>query len=219
MIKTEGNCLMSCKFEEDGTFPNRDYAEQMLEEAGQLNPGLWISHSRYAALAAQNIAQACPQLNSEKAYVLGLLHDIGRRYGITKMRHSLDGYRYCCENGFPDVGKICITHSFMNHDIREAFGEWDCTEEEYRFVSDYLLHTEYDDYDKLIQLCDALALPSGFCLMEKRMVDVVLRYTPNEFLVPKWKATFAIKSYFEDCMKQSIYDVLPDVVENTFRSE
>lgn len=113
---------MSRKMEEDGTYPNRAYAEQILEEAGRRNPGPWISHSRYVALAARNIAQACPRLNSEKAYVLGLLHDIGRRYGRTDMRHSLDGYRYCCECGFPEVGKICMTHSFPNHDIREAFG-------------------------------------------------------------------------------------------------
>ena len=25
----------------------------------------------------------------------------------------------------------------------------------------------YDDYDRLVQLCDALAMPSGFCLLER----------------------------------------------------
>jgi len=38
-------------------------------------------------------------------------------------------------------------------------------------------------------------------------------------IVPKWKATFAIKSYFEGCMKKDIYVVLPGVVENTFSLE
>ena len=210
---------MNDKIKKESTFPNRNQAEQMLREAEQLNPGPWISHSNYVAQAAQNIAACCPLLNAEKAYLLGLLHDIGRRYGKTEMRHSLDGYRYCCENGFPAVGKICMTHSFPNHDIREAFGKWNCTKEEYQFVADYVQSTEYDDYDKLIQLCDALALPSGFCLMEKRMVDVVLRHGINEYIVPKWAATFAIKGYFESCIKKSIYDVLPGVVENTFGLE
>ena len=76
---------------------------------------------------------------------------------------------------------------------------------------------EYDDYDRLIQLCDALALPTGFCLMEKRMVDVVLRHGTNEYMLPKWKATFDIKTYFEQIIQQSVYMVLPGVVQNTFR--
>lgn len=197
-------------------FPDRSIAERMLEEAGKMNPGPWILHSKYVAQAALNIAACCSQLDTEKSYILGLLHDIGRRYGKTDMRHSLDGYTYCCENGFPAAGKICMTHSFPNHNIGEAFGKWSCTEEEYQFVKDYIEGAEYDDYDKLIQLCDALALPSGFCLIEKRMVDVALRHGVNEYTVAKWKTTFEIKTYFQDCMKKPVYDVLPGVVENTF---
>ena len=35
----------------------------------------------------------------------------------------------------------------------------------------FVKNAVYDDYDRLVQLCDALALPSGFCLLEKRFVD------------------------------------------------
>ena len=83
-------------------------------------------------------------------------------------------------------------------------------------MRDYLSETEYTDYDRLIQLCDALALPSGCCLMEKRMVDVALRYGVNEYTVPKWEAVLQIKAGFEDVLGRSIYELLPDVVENTF---
>jgi hypothetical protein len=68
----------------------------------------------------------------------------------------------------------------------------------------------------LIQLCDALALPSGFCLLEKRMLDVVMRYNFNEFTIEKWKATFDIQRYFEERIGKSIYSVLPNVKETTF---
>jgi hypothetical protein len=52
--------------------------------------------------------------------------------------------------------------------------------------------------------------------MEKRMVDVAVRHGIHEFIIPKWKATFQIKQYFENQMGRSIYAILPGVVENTF---
>lgn len=60
--------------------PTREQAEELLTEALPHNPGPWGAHSRTAAHCAEKIAAACG-LDPEKAYVLGLLHDIGRRYG------------------------------------------------------------------------------------------------------------------------------------------
>jgi hypothetical protein len=197
--------------------PNLKEAKEILKEAERLNPGPWVQHSIFVGEAARLIAADCKGLDSEAAYILGMLHDIGRRFGITNMRHALDGYNYCISKGYDFMAKICFTHSFATKDIREAFGKWDCSEEEYKFVENYLREVQYDDYDKLIQLCDALALPEGFVLMEKRMVDVALRHGVHEYIVPKWKATFEIKGYFEGQMGKSIYSVLPGVIENTFK--
>lgn len=114
------------------------------------------------------------------------------------------------------LARICLTHSFNCKDIRTCFGKLDCTEEEYNFVKNYIEDIEYDDYDKLIQLCDALALPSGFWLLEKRMIDVALRHGIHEHIIDKWKDTFKTKQYFEEKMGRSIYSLLPGIVENTF---
>jgi hypothetical protein len=84
------------------------------------------------------------------------------------------------------------------------------------FVAKYLSEIEYTEYDRLIQLCDALALPSGICMIEKRLVDVSLRYGTNEHTVPRWKAYFDIQQSFEKVFGCSIYRYLPGVVENTF---
>ena len=73
----------------------RTIAENALAEAEQLNPGPWADHSRYVALACQNIASRCPKLDKDLAYIYGLLHDIGRYAGVTSERHLIDGYRYC----------------------------------------------------------------------------------------------------------------------------
>ena len=66
-------------------------AEAALEAAHAANPGPWADHSRYVALACKQIASRCPHLSEEKAYLYGLLHDIGRHAGVTSERHLIDG--------------------------------------------------------------------------------------------------------------------------------
>ncbi len=198
------------------TFPERETAEQILGEAERKNPGPWADHSRNAARAAENIAGRCPGMDAEKAYALGLLHDIGRKDGPNGLRHILVGYQYCLVLGFSKSAQICLTHSFPLGKIGEAQGEWDCTEEEYDTVDRCLSKARYDEYDRLIQLCDALAPASGFCLMEKRLVDIALRHGVNALTQEKWKALFRIKTQFELRMGISVYGVLPGSVENTF---
>jgi len=196
--------------------PSLEESKIILEEGGKLNPGPWIDHSLHAGQAAQLIAREDRELDENTALVLGMLHDIGRRYGVTSMRHSIDGYKFATEKGYDLLARICITHSFTYKNIHSVFGKWDCSEEELNFIKKYLNSIEFSAYDKLIQLCDAIALPTGCCLMEKRMLDVALRHGVNEYTVEKWKATFDIKEYFEERIGKSIYSVLPNVVENTF---
>lgn len=197
-------------------YPDKDTAEKELEIAGSMNPGPWTDHSRYAALACRHIAERVPGMNPDKAWTIGLLHDIGRREGIMQERHMLEGYRFCAARGWTDVAKTCVTHSFPIHDIRSTLGKWDMPESDFRFVSDFLENATYDDYDRLIQLCDSLAVATGFCLLEKRLVDVCMRYGVNEHVVPRWKAIFGLKDYFERIIGCPVYDVLPGVRENTF---
>lgn len=198
------------------TYPSRETAEEELRKAGQINPGPWIEHSINTGIAAKLIAENCDLLNPEKAYTLGVLHDIGRRIGIVSQRHIISGYTYCMERGWSDVAKICMTHSFMVQNIASEVGEIDISESEYAFIKKYLESVTYDDYDRLLQLCDGLAMADGFCLLEKRLIDVHRRYGTNEYTVSRWNAVFDIKEYFETRMGCSIYDILPNVKETTF---
>ncbi len=197
--------------------PDRETANRFLREAEKLNPGNWVPHSQFVAQAAEAIAKAHPKLDSEVAYVLGCLHDIGRREGVTYMRHSFDGYRFLAQQGYDDAARICITHSFwLNQGLNEYIGKWDCSAEEMQFLESYIASIEYNEYDWLIQLCDCLALPSGFCLLEKRLVDVALRYGTSQYTTAKWKVAFEYKARLEEQLGRSIYELLPGVVENTF---
>ncbi|MFT3891026.1 MAG: HD domain-containing protein [Anaerolineales bacterium] len=175
-----------------------------------------MQHSFYVGKAAEAIAAHHPKLDAQTAFTLGYLHDIGRRAGVTDMRHTLDGYTFLMEQGFEDAARICITHVFPLRELQSVAGQWDCTKQEMDFLEDYLSSIEFDDYDRLIQLCDAIALPSGYCLVEKRLMDVALRRGVNEFSVPRWKAFLGIQKEFESAIGQSIYKVLDGVVENTF---
>ena len=191
-------------------------AEKELERAEKLNPGDWVAHSRFVALACRNIAACCPGLSPDEAYCFGLLHDIGRYTGRSSEKHLIDGYRYCMERGWEKAAQICISHAFMIQDIQTSIGVFDVSEEDYRFMEQFIQHAVYDDYDRLVQLCDALALPTGFCLLEKRFVDVAVRYGTKPATVPRWKKTLEIKEMFERKIGGSIYDLLPGVVENSF---
>ncbi len=188
--------------------PTITEAELILNDAEKLNSGLWINHSKTAGFCAKAIAEKCDNLDADTAYTLGLLHDIGRRNGITDMKHIIDGYNFMASLGFEKNARICLTHSFPYKDIKSYTGQNDCTAEETKFITDFLLHTEYNDYDKLIQLCDALSFPNGATYIEKRLVDVTLRRGFNELTIPKWKSFFELKDYFDNKTGTDIYKLI-----------
>jgi len=196
--------------------PSLEQTEVLMSEAKTLNPGEWVEHSLFVAKAANSIAQYHPNLDANMAFILGYLHDIGHSAGVTDMRHILDGYYFLLGKGFDKAARICITHSFPIKDIYSVAGKWDCTDQELEFVREYISNIEFDEYDKLIQLCDAVALSTGFSLIEKRLMDVALRHGVNEYSVPRWKAYLGLQQHFEKIIGQSIYKILPGVVENTF---
>ena len=186
-------------------YPSREEAHRLLADALISNPGPWGKHSEYAALCAQRIAEAAG-LDGEKAYVLGLLHDIGRKFGIYHMPHIYNGYHYMMEQGFPDVARVCLSHSFSTPDFRTYIGKYDVTDEQRDELRQLLAQMEYDDYDRLIQLCDCLAGTDGIVDMEERMLDVKRRY--GEYPQEKWDNNLWLRRYFEEKAGNDIYEIV-----------
>lgn len=204
-----------------GAVPDVEMAERLLREAHDLNGGAWDEHARYVARAARAIAAADARLDPSRAYVLGLLHDVGRRTGgpgVAPVRHLLDGYYFMRELGYDGVARVCLTHSFPAplKDTGTFANPWECPAEERRMVQAFLDGLEYTAEDRLIQLCDALGEADGFCLVEKRLVDVALRHGFNDLTLPKWRAYMGLKAEFDEATGGSIYRLLPGVVEHTF---
>lgn len=186
-------------------YPDRTAAEEILREAEQCNPGPWGDHSRTAAHCAGQIAIRAG-MDPDKAYVLGLLHDIGRKFGKRHLGHVPDGYRYMMRLGYDDCARICITHSFQVQRFDDYIGNTDTSPEETALVKRILYGTVYDDYDRLIQLCDSFAGASGVLRIEERLEDVQSRYGGEPAIWErKTEAVLRLKKYFEMKMGQELY--------------
>ena len=192
--------------------PTREHAEELLKEAEICNPGPWGNHCRVAAYCAESIAKRCKDMDAEKAYIVGLLHDIGRKYGTRHMGHVSDGYSYMMSLGYDEVARVCLTHSFTDGKTKYFIGNFDTTPEELKMIEDALGEITLDEYDKLIQLCDALAGSEGVLNMEDRMNDVKRRY--GSFPQEKWDGNFALRKHFEEKMQMDVYVA---VDKDTFR--
>lgn len=193
-------------------FPTRKEAEELLKEAETCNPGPWVNHSRVAASCAEKIALACGDMDAEKAYIFGLLHDIGRKFGTRHLGHVSDGYLYMMSLGYDEVAKICLTHSFNNQTIDEYIGKFDTSDEELKLIQNNLKHVTMDEYDRLIQLCDSIAGSEGVLDIEERMEDVKKRY--GSYPLAKWNGNLALKKHFEDKAGENIYIVVTGSVKS-----
>lgn len=187
-------------------FPTKDEAINLLDEAYEMNPGPWREHSIVVAECAYKIARECPGMNAEKAYIVGLLHDIGRRFGITGLAHIIDGYNYLISFGYEEAARICITHSFAIKDIETAIVKHDVSDDDRQRIIDLFNSYQYDDYDWLIQVCDSIALPQGPVDIEKRMNDVKERY--GSYPQNKWDKHIELKHYFENKMGKKLEQVV-----------
>lgn len=185
--------------------PTRKEAVELLREGVECNPGAWGKHCLTAAHCAERIADACVDMDSEKAYILGLLHDIGRKFGVRHLGHVSDGYTYMKSLGYDEAARICLTHSFNNHTVDEYIGKFDVSDEELTLIKTELDKIVYDDYDRLIQICDCLAGVNGVLDIEDRMADVKKRY--GWYPQSKWDSNIRLFHYFEEKMNKNIYCV------------
>ncbi len=167
------------------------------------------THCSATADIAATIATATPDMNSERAYVLGLLHDCGRlrdEYAEPYF-HGWGGYEFMTEHDFPDIARISITHSFYEQDFNPASYSQNRTA--ILKCRDYLQSITYNDDDRLIQLCDMLNIFGETCTIEQRMADINRRYhISEEKTQPLIKALHKIKGYFDGRCGIDVYDML-----------
>ena len=114
---------------------------------------------------------------------------------------------------YPDVARICLTHSFNEMKIDGYVGNFDTTEAETELIRAKLQEVVPDDYDLLIQLCDAISGSEGVMDIIERMSDVRRRY--GDYDQGKWKKNLELKEYFEKRMNRNLYEA---VEKDTFHN-
>ena len=82
-------------------------------------------------------------------------------------------------------------------------GNFDTSEEDTELIRIKLKETVQDDYDKLIELCDAIAGAEGVMDIIDRMNDVKNRY--GSYDPDKWQTNLDLKEYFEKKMGLDLY--------------
>jgi len=200
--------------------PDIEEAERLLKQAAERNPGRWVEHSRNVARVARTIAGACG-MDADKAYIFGLLHDYGRYEGSTGFRHTIEGYRVLNKLGFSEAARVALTHSFfegMELDDNYYLDQLD-QEEDKIFLEKYAENVrregfEFDEYDKLIQLADCMALEKGVITLNDRFIDLVIRYDGVSFrhnIIQSWK----LKLEFDKKAQRNIYELFKDEIMAT----
>lgn len=206
------------KISETGKYPSRQKAYELWEEGIQTRLSKpygfpfeheYRFHTQGVARAAEIIAKHIPEMDSKKAFVLGLLHDYGKRVNERQEArfHGREGYEQMMKMGYPDVARVCLTHTFPNKNFDdEAFSyprDW------IDWTRNVLSTIDYDDYDYLIAFCDKFFEGMSMVSIESRVKGIVERYglskKQEEILL---KQSLLLKSYFDDKTKCDTYSLL-----------
>ncbi len=204
----------------DDSIPNRSQAAKILSEVVAFRQNgttpfskkyldIFILHSYNVAKIAEKIASRIDELDQDKAYVLGLLHDCGRYRDewSEPVFHGLEGYKYLMAKGYPSAARIALSHSFF--DLESNFSAYKMVEEDSKLVMQILRNTKFDDYDYLIQLADMLNDCGNFCTIEDRFKSILTRHTLSEEYVKKSiESLTKIKDYFDKKARCNIYELI-----------
>ena len=170
----------------------------------------YVFHTHGVAEAARIIASTTTDIDPEKAYILGLLHDYGKKYderAVNKF-HGRSGYEELNKLGYSVAARICLTHTFPKQDFNnEDYLSY--PQEWLEWARKELSGIIYDDYDRLIQLCDMFFEGMQKVDFENRFKGIVRRYNlPKRLLGVLMENALCLRGYFEDKTGQDIYQLL-----------
>lgn len=192
-------------------------AYSFLEDAPRKNKELWIKHSVNVAIVAERLAEQL-KLDSKKAYVLGLVHDIGRRKKEhVGLRHIIEGYNFLEEQGYKEEARVCLTHTFYSKNLVKpnlTKANTNLTRNEIEFISDYINKNGFNIYDKILQIADNMGSATGINTVERRRTESMLRYGITDVSEKNLREIFKAQNEIEEKLGFSIYKIFPEVTDN-----
>lgn len=174
-----------------------------------LTKGISRAHHKNVALCAEKIAAACG-MDSNRAYVQGLMHDYGEAIEGTTPNtfHGTAGYDILMNKGYDEVARTCLTHSFWEGVFDESYFPSYNQQEIKRAIS-IISKIGIDEYDKLIQISDMLSSGYDIIPVETRVNIIVKKYKlPHELIGFKLQKACELKAYFDNKCGRSIYEIL-----------
>ncbi len=199
-------------------FPDRDRAEALWEEGIRYRlsrpypfdlEAEYRFHTRGVAEAAEKIAACVPGLVPEKAFVFGLLHDYGKRVNQSRENkfHGQEGYEQMMKLGYPEIARICLTHTFPDKDFNPE--QYSFPPQWFDWIRCHLAPLVYDDYDLLIAFCDKLFEACTMVSIEERVAAIVRRYGLNDRQRDLlYNQSMKLKHYFDAKTGRDVYEIL-----------
>ncbi|MBQ9335405.1 MAG: HD domain-containing protein [Alphaproteobacteria bacterium] len=169
-------------------------------------------HSHTVANAAKLIASHTTDLNWQKAYTFGVMHDIGKFYlkPEEKYKHPRVGYELL-RNTHPDVALICLTHPFPNFNSYEHILHYHHDDvEEANKVFNLLKNIKEDIYIHLIQFCDKVSRINDYIRWEDKLNWYLETYNldPNEITNQYSLHLQMIKNTLDTMINGDVYELL-----------
>ena len=168
----------------------------------------WLKHCIYVGIGAGRIADKL-NLDSDYAQALGYIHDIGRK--ISHPNHTIMGYKYMIENGYPEEARSCLTHSFIDNNIFYTAGGIPQGKDRFDYMNNFLLSVNLTIYDNIVQMCDLFCLETGFTTIERRLLDITERKGVYDTSPMHLEKTMELKLRLEEMMGCPLYDLFPEI--------
>lgn len=138
------------------------YIDRRVDYGSRL--AITLPHAAHILIVAASAAMITHQIRMnnngfspdvEKAFVLGLLHDIGRYIvdeNEAQYPHTIAGYDRCIKLHAASVAPICLTHAILDKATKEEYPRY--TDHQLDFVNEKMSKINRSFYDDLIMLID-----------------------------------------------------------------
>lgn len=167
-------------------------------------------HAAMVAVSAEIIASRLPHIDVQKAYLMGLFHDFGKltyQDELSEKFHGLEGYKALNKLGYDELARISLTHTFYEQELElKDYASYSSIE--MRKCKKLIKEVPFDDYDRLIQLCDRLSVGINYNL-KQRMIFIRQNYKiPMTLVKKKYREALKLKKYFDEKCGCDVYKLL-----------
>ena len=167
-----------------------------------------------AGKIAETLNKSGQDLDVEKIYCLGYLHDYGKTRDPS-ITHTIAGYNLLKELNFPEeYCNVCLLHHHINNDP-------DCVPctlpdpEREKFLIDTIKTHDFTLEEKIIGFCDSICLfyPTT---IEKRFIDCMSRHGVCSGTKSRIIATVNLKKELDAMLGFNLYELFPEIKSKIF---